>query len=764
MVHSALAKGLDRLVRSSRTHLWPGEQLSDGELLTLFAERGEARAFEALVRRHGPMVRSVARRTLGEEHAAEDVLQATFLVLARNASSVRNREAVGCWLHGVAHRLARRARRDSLRRRALEPPTRPGPPDPLAEISARELQGILDEELGRLSEPLRAPLVLCYLEGLTRDQAARRLGWSARTVKRRLREGKEALRRRLERRGFPLSAALLPGALHPPAPCPAEAVTRAALGSAGNAPSPMAIALAEAALPTLFSAKGKVLTGVAVLVLLLGIGTAALLRPTSSPRAVAAAPAAKAPLPGDRAGSKEKVPPRPLLPPVAGEDALAAGLKWLARQQGRDGRWDIGRVGAEGPVAGTALGLLPFLRAGQTHQGKGPLHPYAPVVRRGLDALVGLQQADGGFKGTMYGQALATWALAEAYLRTHDARLRGPAQKAADYIVRAQHEQGGWRYVPGQPGDTSVTTWQVLALGTARRAGLKVPERVSEKARKYLDTARVADGGFSYLPGIGKGSPSMTAAGLYGVLELGAKPDDDRVQKALALLAKSPPTKKTKDIYYYHFATRAHERAGGAAWKGWKAAMRRWLLAAHDPDTGSWDPAGHRFINSLDGVVMTSLCLLTLEPCVETPADPRLVRPPRTAKEAAAMVQALGETNFLEARRLVEALAGGGGVARAVIEKELRSAPRVDAKKVARLIADLDDDSFAVRQKAEAELIRLGEGAEAALQKELARRPSLEAHQRIERILRAISPDHSPERRRRMLAREALGRMGSEKK
>jgi RNA polymerase sigma factor (sigma-70 family) len=763
MVHSALAKGLDRLVRSSRAHLWPGDQLSDGELLALFAERGEARAFEVLVRRHGPMVRSVARRTLGEHHAAEDVLQATFLVLARNPFSVRNREAVGCWLHGVAHRLARRARRDSLRRRALNLPARPGPPDPLTEISARELQAILDEELGRLPDPLRAPLVLCYLEGLTRDQAARRLGWSPRTVKRRLREGKEALRRRLERRGFPLSAVLLPGALHPPAPCPTEAVTRAALHSAGNVPSPVAIALAEGALPTLFSAKGKVLAGIALVVLLLGIGTAALLRPTSSPGAVATLPAGKAPVPGDEAGSKEKVPPRPLRPPVAGEDALAAGLKWLAHQQGRDGGWDIGRMGSE-PAAGTALGVLPFLKAGQTHEGKGPLHPYAPTVRRGLDALVRLQKPDGGFEGSMYGQGLATWALAEAYLRTRDAKLRGPAQKAVDYIARAQHEKGGWRYVPRQPGDTSVTTWQVLALGVARRAGLKVPERTLGKVRGYLDTVHVADGGFSYLPGVGRSSPSMTAAGLFGLLELGIKPDDARVTKALALLAKHPPSKERADIYYYHFATRAHEKAGGEAWRKWQTAMRRLLIESQDRETGSWDDSKDRFARSTGRLVMTSLCLLTLEPCVESPPAHRAVRPPRTAKEAEGLVRALGEVNFLEAGRIVEALAGGGDVSRDVIEKELRSAPRVDAKELDRLIDELDDDSFAVRQKAEAELIRMGEGAEAALQKELARRPSLEAHQRIERILRAISPDRSPERRRRMLAREALGRIGSKKK
>src|SRR5262249_37460559 len=149
-------------------------------------------AFAALVRRHGPMVLGVCGRVLHSHHAAEDVFQATFLVLARKARSIRKHDSVASWLHGVAQRLALRAKADTMRRQINEPGAgarsragarsadrAPGPP---TEASWREFCAFLDEELGRLAACYRAPLVLCYLESRTRDEAARQLGWSLRTL------------------------------------------------------------------------------------------------------------------------------------------------------------------------------------------------------------------------------------------------------------------------------------------------------------------------------------------------------------------------------------------------------------------------------------------------------------------------------------------------------------------------------------------------------------------------------------------------------
>jgi RNA polymerase sigma factor (sigma-70 family) len=186
------------------------EDTPDQHLLRRFAEERDEAAFAQLVRRHGPMVLGVCRRVLHDSHAADDVFQATFLALARRPGSIRNQASVGSWLHQVAHRLAKRTCYATVRRRAYEhrSPIRAAT-NPADEMSWREMCELLDAELQALPDQFRAPLVLCYLEGLTRDEAARRLGWTAGAVKGRLERGRDMLRRRLTRRGITVSAALL---------------------------------------------------------------------------------------------------------------------------------------------------------------------------------------------------------------------------------------------------------------------------------------------------------------------------------------------------------------------------------------------------------------------------------------------------------------------------------------------------------------------------------------------------------------------------
>src|SRR5262245_34356888 len=183
--------------------------LSDRELLARFAGRRDEAAFEAVVRRHGLMVLRVCQRALGNSPDAEDVFQATFLVLARKAAALRWQPSVGTWLYEVASRLCHKTQAAAARRRVHEgrAPSRP-PADPSAEITCREAQAVLDEELNHLPSRYRAPLVLCYLEGLTRDEAARQLSWSLGTLKRRLEQARARLRGRLTRRGVAPAAAL----------------------------------------------------------------------------------------------------------------------------------------------------------------------------------------------------------------------------------------------------------------------------------------------------------------------------------------------------------------------------------------------------------------------------------------------------------------------------------------------------------------------------------------------------------------------------
>ncbi len=187
------------------------EEPSDGEMIERFVARREESAFAVLVRRHGPLVLRVCRRVLGDAHDADDAFQATFLVLARNAASIRKREALGSWLYGTALRVARKARLSEARRQARETRAAALPREDSPE--ADDWKPLLDEELGRLAVKHRAPLVLCYLQGMTYGQAARELGWSEGSMSRRLAQARELLRERLVRRGIALGTTALVAAL-----------------------------------------------------------------------------------------------------------------------------------------------------------------------------------------------------------------------------------------------------------------------------------------------------------------------------------------------------------------------------------------------------------------------------------------------------------------------------------------------------------------------------------------------------------------------
>jgi RNA polymerase sigma factor (sigma-70 family) len=290
--------------------------LPDRELLRRFADRRDEAAFRALVCRHGPTVLRVCLRILHSEHDAEDALQATFLVLAQRAASVGPLESVGGWLFGVASRLGRKMKTTSARRRAREGRAAEKPAaDPVAEISLREAQEILDQELARLPGKYQLPLILCCLEGLTRDEAAQRLGLPVRTLKSRLERARELLRLRLASRGLAFSGALLASVFcgqrasaSLPATLVDPTVRAASLVAAGQSAtsevSAEVAALTEGVTRTMFLSKLNIATVVLVgTALLLGLAAAvpwalaqtAADRPANKPAATprAAEPAGK---------------------------------------------------------------------------------------------------------------------------------------------------------------------------------------------------------------------------------------------------------------------------------------------------------------------------------------------------------------------------------------------------------------------------------------------------------------------------------------
>ncbi|MBA4065103.1 MAG: hypothetical protein C0501_15595 [Isosphaera sp.] len=248
-------------------------KLDDRALLRRFVEHRDGAAFAALVDRHAPLVLAACRRLLPNEQDAEDVLQATFLVLVRKAGSVRRHESVGSWLYGTAYLLARKARTAAARRAAREREAagarrRADPPR-----TWDDLGPVLDEELAALPDKYRAPLLLCGLQGKSRDEAARELGWAPGAVKIRLERGRELLRSRLARRGVTLSVAFLTTSMTAaavPARLAAGTVDAAVRSAAGEAlPASAAGALAGGLLREAAVGKLGLLAG------LLAVGLAA---------------------------------------------------------------------------------------------------------------------------------------------------------------------------------------------------------------------------------------------------------------------------------------------------------------------------------------------------------------------------------------------------------------------------------------------------------------------------------------------------------
>jgi RNA polymerase sigma factor (sigma-70 family) len=184
-------------------------QQSDGALLRAYLGRNDQAAFAALLWRHGPMVLRICRRVLGNVHDAEDALQATFILLAQKATSIRQRESLVSWLHGVAYRMATHAKRASARRLHYESRVNPPqPPDPALCASWQELQALLDEEITMLPETLRAPFILCCLESKSCAETAGQLSLKESTVRNRLSRARRRLHERLTRRGVALTTAL----------------------------------------------------------------------------------------------------------------------------------------------------------------------------------------------------------------------------------------------------------------------------------------------------------------------------------------------------------------------------------------------------------------------------------------------------------------------------------------------------------------------------------------------------------------------------
>jgi hypothetical protein len=311
-------------------------------------------------------------------------------------------------------------------------------------------------------------------------------------------------------------------------------------------------------------------------------------------------------LSGRQQGSSKK---KALLGKFFGNDAtqaaVARGLEWLARNQRPDGSWSLaGPYSGGAPkyndceAAATAMALLAFQGDGNTHvEGK-----YKKNVANGWRWLLKQQDEDGcffqsgGFNYRFYAQGQCTIAICELYAMSKDAKFRPPAQLAVNYCLRSQSPEGGWRYSPNTDNDVSVTGWIVMALQSARMAGLSVPSENLQNVGKFLDG--VAQHGGSRYPYQKDNEVrlSMTAEALLMREYLGWKRNDPRLVAVINWIT-SPENlidfKDNRDVYYWYYATQAAHHIEGDAWKRWNAVMRKALpeqQVSRGKEAGSWDP------------------------------------------------------------------------------------------------------------------------------------------------------------------------------
>jgi hypothetical protein len=304
------------------------------------------------------------------------------------------------------------------------------------------------------------------------------------------------------------------------------------------------------------------------------------------------------------------------------EACVARGLIWLWKQQKPNGSW-VTDGSTRDDIAGTGFALLPFLAAGQTHKANPKVdkyvkQEYVTAVDAGLKYLKSKQKQNGSFSGNAYSHAIATIAVCEAYGMTRDGSLQYPAQQALKYIEDCQHNLGGWRYQPKEPGDTSVTGWQLQALHSGEMAKLSIDKGKKKLVGNFLDSVAGNYGAtYGYIDKSAR--PGMTGVGLLCRYYLGWGPNNPRMAEGVEYLKKTPPAEKDYDIYYLYYATQVVHFFGGDDWfKFWNPKVRDLLVKkqVRSPDlrlNGSWEPDQSITGNVGGRLTCSCLSLLTLE-------------------------------------------------------------------------------------------------------------------------------------------------------
>ena len=329
---------------------------------------------------------------------------------------------------------------------------------------------------------------------------------------------------------------------------------------------------------------------------------------------------------------------KPLLKKFGGtkqsEDAVDRGLGYLARMQEPDGRWT--RVEDDRPhadrqrnshdMACTGFAVLAFLAHNERPDKPGPYHD---TVASAIDYLISQQDEDGDLRGprefrgggsdaaNMYDQGIATYALAECAIMTHDPRITEAALKAARFIVAAQdRNSGGWRYSPNEYGDSSVFGWQIMALHSAEQVGFEIPQETLDGAKRYIESCGEGRHAFlaGYQPHTGA-TPAMTAEILFCRMLLDMPMDEEGIDEATRFLAREPPDRRNVNLYYWYYASLSMLHMQDRLWKDWNILTRESLIATQHrtgESAGCWDN-DHQWGSRGGHVFTTAMATLTLE-------------------------------------------------------------------------------------------------------------------------------------------------------